>query len=683
MGNRATSDPKESPSRLDDPVETLAGIGPKRAEQLGKLGILCVRDLLYHFPRDYEDRRVTTRIAEVANDDEVTIEAEVISARAVRLRGRMSLAEALLKDDTGEIKATWFGRGFLARSLTPGTRMLLTGKVGTYKGLALKNPEYELLTGDEEDRLNTGCIVPLYRLTEKVTQRMLRRWVRTALDDAVGALAEPLSAAIRKRYGYPELRQAIQAVHFPEDLEDAQTARERFAYGELLALQLDVLRTRARRYAEERGLEHVVDGAQLRALGAALPFRLTGGQRRAVDDLLRDMGAPRPMARLLQGDVGCGKTAVALHAIAAAVDGGYQVALMAPTEVLAEQHFRTLSEVLEALGLEVALLTGATGVATTAREAIADGRAQVVVGTHALFQEKTVFKNLGLVVIDEQHRFGVEQRARLIAKGASPDLLHMTATPIPRSLAMTLYGAMDITVIDELPSGRLPVKTLRLAPGTETEAYQFAAKQAAAGFQSYVICALVEDSDKRALRSAISHFEALSEGPLAALRSALLHGRLDPEEKRNILEDFRRGALDVVCSTTVVEVGVDAPRATTMIIEDAGHFGLTQLHQLRGRVGRGSKQSYCFLLGDAETDEAKARLEILCSTNDGFKIAEEDLKLRGPGETYGARQAGLSDLKAADLVRDVRLIDRARRDAEALLRNSAGGAEETPRDLAL
>lgn len=672
MGNQArardidsAAPPAGAVAPLQQALGVLPGVGPKRVALLAKLGLSTVGDLLFHFPRDYSDRRETTPIGEVSKGDTVTIEAEVVSARSVRLRGRMNLAEAVFRDSTGEIKATWFGRGFLARAFSPGSRVLLTGTVVSHKGLALKNPDYEFLTGNDEDRLNTGRIVPVYRLTEKITQRMLRQWIRTALDEAATDCRETLPESLRNEYGYPPILSALEQAHFPDDLESAAPARERFAYEELLALQVDVLRARTIRHTETPGVAHVVDGPRLTALASALPFELTRAQTRASDDVLRDMALARPMARLLQGDVGCGKTAVALHAIAAAADGEYQTALMAPTEVLAVQHCATLSSVLDALGIRVELLTGSTG---AARAAVESGEAQVVVGTHALFQEKTRFKRLGLVVIDEQHRFGVEQRARLVAKGEGPDLLHMTATPIPRSLAMTLYGALDITVIDEMPPGRLPVDTRRVAPGGEDGVYAHIVEQARIGFQSYIICPLVEDSDKRAARAAVSHFEALSAGPFSEVRSALLHGRARPDEKLRVLEAFRAGDVDVLFSTTVVEVGVDAPKATTMAIEDAAQFGLTQLHQLRGRVGRGGEQAHCFLMGDAETDVGRRRLEIMCATNDGFAIAEEDLKLRGPGEAYGVRQSGLSDLKVADLVRDVRLLDRAHRDARAILK---------------
>ncbi|MDK1021955.1 MAG: ATP-dependent DNA helicase RecG [Candidatus Hydrogenedentes bacterium] len=685
MGNQTRARDLEALSHppqlhLGDSVDTLPGIGPKRARLLTKLGVTTIRDLLFHFPRDYQDRRQTTSIADAAKGDTVTIQAEVVSARAVRLRGRMSLAEARFKDATGEIKATWFGRGFLARAFTPGLRVLLTGTVESYKGLALKNPDYEFLTGDEDDLLNAGRIVPLYPLTEKISQRMLRRWIRTALDASAHTLMETLPENLRDRYGYPPVHEALQSAHFPDNLEEAPRARERFAYEELLGLQLGVLRERALRHDELLGTRHTTNGPLLEAFSHNLPFKLTGAQQRAIGDILEDMASPRPMARLLQGDVGCGKTAVALHAIVSAADGGLQTALMAPTEVLAAQHHATLEEALSPLGLHVALLTSST---SGARATIHSGDAHIVVGTHALFQEKTLFKNLGLVIFDEQHRFGVIQRGRLAAKGSHPDLLHMTATPIPRSLAMTLYGAMDITVIDELPPGRQPVETRCIAPGAEDQVYAHLLEQAKKGQQSYIVCPLVEDSDRRTARAAVSHFEALSTGPFAELRTALLHGRADTQEKIRVLGAFRTGGIDVLFSTTVIEVGVDAPNATTMVIEDAAQFGLTQLHQLRGRVGRGSVPSKCFLMGKAETEIGRRRLEVMCATTDGFAIAEEDLKLRGPGETYGLRQSGLSDLRVADLVKDIRLLDRARRDAEEILESDPTLASPDCAQLAL
>jgi len=654
---------------LDDAVDCVAGIGPKRAALLSGLGIRHIRDLLFHLPRYYQDRRIITPIAEAREDTEVTIEAEVVSARNIKLRGRMSMAVVKLRDASGVLTATFFGRGFMANTaFKPGVRGIFTGTVGNYKGPALKNPEYELLSGDEEDRLNTGCVVPVYRLSEGVTQRMLRRWVRDALDGVEGSLEETLPDPLRRRHEFPPLRKALRQAHFPDTIEAGESARERFAYEELLAIQLAILRNRAARLQEEHGHRHVIDGPCRKALERALPFTMTKAQERALADILTDMALPRPMVRLLQGDVGCGKTAGALHAVAAAADGGYQTALMTPTEILAEQHALHLRDMLAPLGLRVELLIGAMRGAKAVREDIAAGRIPVVVGTHTLIQEQTVFQRLGLVIVDEQHRFGVVQRNRIHEKGACPDILHMTATPIPRTLAITVYGGMDISVIDELPPGRLPVITRHIPPGKIPGLYEYIREQAAAGRQTYIVCPLVEESEKREdLTSVIRHFEELSAGPLAGLRTELLHGRLDASEKDAIMHRFKGRDIDVLFSTTVIEVGIDVPTATTMVIEDAAQFGLTQLHQLRGRVGRGSDQSYCFLLGRPKTKEGRRRLEILCMHNSGFDIAEADLEMRGPGEFYGGRQAGLSDLRVADLIRDVRLLDHARRDAQSIL----------------
>lgn len=653
---------------LDDTVGCLSGVGPKRLELLAALGVQTVRDLLFHLPRDYQDRRSFTAIGAVSEGDTVTVEAEVVRSRMVRMRGRMTLAVVTFRDDTGEINATWFGRGFLAKAFTPGAKVLLSGTVGKYKGLALKNPDYELLTGEEEDQLNTGRIVPVYRLTEKVTQRMLRRWVRTALDAVADDVPETLPESLRTEYEFPPMADALRAVHFPETLDAVAPARKRFVYEELLGIQLGVLRSRAHRRNQEAGVSHRIDGPAAQGLAAALPFTLTAAQSRAIDDLFEDMRAQRPMARLIQGDVGCGKTAVALHAIAAAADGGFQTALMAPTELLAEQHAATVHAMLEPLGVRVCLLTGSTRAAAETRKRIAAGEADVVVGTHALIQDATQFHRLGLVVVDEQHRFGVLQRTALTQKGVHPDTLHMTATPIPRTLALTVYGAMDITVIDELPPGRRPVVTRRVAPGEVDDVHAHVLAQAARGFQSYVICPLVEQREGKELRDAVGHFEELSSGVFASLNTALVHGRLDAGEKDRIMRAFSAGTVDVLFSTTVVEVGIDVSNATTMLIEDAAQFGLTQLHQLRGRVARANEQAHCFLLGKPKTDEGARRLAVMCETSDGFEIAEEDLKLRGPGEFFGVRQAGLSDLRAADLVRDARVLDQARRDAQRILK---------------
>ncbi len=663
QANAAVRVDDRAPLLPADPVVRLPGVGPKRGEALARLGIATISDLLRHFPRRYDDRRVLTPIVQAQEGARIQVMGTVTGSRLVRLRGRMSLAEVTLEDESGRIKAIWFGQGYLARAIKPEATLFLSGVVGKFSGLALRNPDYELCDGSDEDRLSIGRIVPVYPLTEGLSQRMLRQWIHTALE--AGLLADDLvPAAIARREGFAPHAEALRAVHFPEEIDAADRARTRFAYEELFLLQTGVMRERARRQAPS-GLSHRVDGPHLASLQSALPFQLTSGQTSAASEILKDMAAPRPMARLLQGDVGCGKTMVAFMAAAACVDGGFQAALMAPTELLAVQHYRTAAALLIPLGIRVSLLTRSSP--SDARDAIRDGDAQVVIGTHALFEEATQFHRLGLVIVDEQHRFGVGQRERLAQKGTMPDRLHMTATPIPRTLALTLYGAMDLTIIRDLPPGRSPVTTAIVPPKGAAKIYEEVRKAAHLRHQTYIVCPRVETSARSAARSATAHFDALMSGPLRGLRCGLLHGRMDAQAKDAVLEDFRAGRLDALVSTTVVEVGVDAPGATIMIIEDAASFGLTQLHQLRGRVGRGAHAGRCYLLGKPDTDEGRARLDALCRTNDGFRITEEDFALRGPGEAFGEQQAGLGGLRAADLLRDAELLLRARRDAETLV----------------
>ena len=657
-------------------VRVIPGIGEKRAELLSQIGIVTLNDLLFRFPRDYVDRTRIVPIAELQEGQTATVEAEVVASRAVRLRRRLTLAETTLQDASGRIKAIWFGRGYLAQTFRPGVRALFTGPVGKRKGLVLNNPEYEILSGDDEDtRLNTGRIVPIYRLTEGLSQRILRRAVAAALENVPDNLPETLPNAVRERYGFPAVNSALRNVHFPDSDQDAQIARGRFAFEELLAIQLGILSGRAARLRLERGIRHVTAGPLLARFRASLPFSLTRSQEQAVRDLLADMASPRPAMRLLHGDVGCGKTVVALHGVVAAADGGYQTALMAPTEILAEQHGITLRHLLKPLGLRVELITGGAPDVAAARARTARGDSHVVVGTHALIQDETQFSRLGLVIVDEQHRFGVLQRSALAAKGYNPDILHMTATPIPRTLVLTVYGGMDITAIDEMPPGRLPVRTRRVTPAQLPIVHRHICEQAEKGYQTYYVCPLIEESDSRDAAAATRHYEELSRGPFASLQTGLIHGRMPAKEKDDIMHRFRRGEIDVLFSTSVIEVGVDCPHATTMVIEDAAQFGLSQLHQLRGRVGRGGQQAHCFLLGRPRTQEGEERLQIMCRTTDGFEIAEADLKLRGPGEFLGVRQAGLSDLQAADLIRDARLLDAAQREAQTIIEHDPLGTD--------
>jgi len=661
---------------LDAPVTELRGIGPKRAETLGRLGIRSIRDALHHFPRRYEDRRSVEQMGSVDVGRYVTVRGTVRSSRVVRLRGRLSLTRVEIADETGRLTATWFNQPWIKRVMQPGKEGFFTGEIGKYAGLQIKNPEFEMLTGTDEDVIHSGRIVPIYPLTEGFSQRQIRVLLCNAIEMMEPALPDELPDDMVRRMKFPPFADALRAVHFPDSMESAETARRRFAFTELLELQLPVIHAQRRR-ARTPGIEHTTDGSRLASFRSSLPFELTAAQQRSLGIILDDMATARPMLRLLQGDVGCGKTVVAMHAVCAAVDGGWQTAFMAPTEILAEQHYLTVRDALDPLGIGVRLLTGSmtARAAAAVRDEIRAGKTDVAVGTHSLFQSSVEFARLGLTVIDEQQRFGVAQRVRLQQKGVACDVLTMTATPVPRSLALTVYGATDITAIDEMPPGRRPVETKHVSQTKRDDMYRFVRNRVERNEQAYVVCPLIDESGKSELTAATKLFEELCRGALSDVRVGLLHGRLSIDEKDAVMHAFVRGEIDVLVGTTVIEVGIDVPAATVMVVEEAGRFGLAQLHQLRGRVGRGSAKSYCFLVGALKTDTARKRIEILRETNDGFRIAEEDLRMRGPGEMAGFRQSGYSNLQIADLARDIRLVETARHEAIRLI--------ETDPDLSL
>ena len=667
---------------LDAPVTGLPGIGPKRAETLGRIGIRSLRDALHHFPRRYEDRRSVEPMGSVEVGQHVTVRGTVISSRVVRLRGRLSLTRVEIADATGRLTATWFNQPWIKRAMQEGKEGFFTGEIGKYAGLQIKNPEFELLAGTDEDVIHSGRIVPIYPLTEGFSQRQLRLLLWSAVEMLDSGMPDELPAGIVERLKFAPFADSLRAVHFPDSMEAAQRARRRFAFTELLELQLPVVRSQRQR-ACTPGIEHKTDGARLATFRRSLPFELTAAQQRSLGVILDDMAAGRPMLRLLQGDVGCGKTVVAMHAVCAAVDGGWQTAFMAPTEILAEQHYLTVRDALEPLGITVLLLTGSMTVqaAAAVRADIRAGRADVTVGTHSLFQSSVEFARLGLTVIDEQQRFGVDQRVRLQEKGSVCDVLTMTATPIPRSLALTVYGATDVAAIDQMPPGRQPVETKYVSKKKRDDMYRFVRECAGRKEQVYVVCPRIDDSKKSELVAAAKLFEELNDGLLAGVRVGLLHGRLPIDEKDAVMHAFVRGEIDVLVGTTVIEVGIDVPAATVMVVEEAARFGLAQLHQLRGRVGRGSVKSYCFLVGDLKTDTARKRIEIMRETNDGFRIAEEDLRLRGPGELAGLRQSGYSSLQIADLARDMMLVETARDEAVRLLETDPGLSEPQHRTL--
>ena len=663
-------------------VASLRGVGDRRLHDFARAGIETVEDLLLRLPFRYEDRSRSVAVARITAGDVVAVTATVVRCdlRTTRRRG-FTVFEALLRDDTGTLPVVWFNQRFLRDVIRPGMRLALYGRVETrgLSGLQMSGPQFEVLD-DEGDSPHAGRIVPVYERIGTLTPKLQRAIVADAVESLPAALHDPLPAAVRARYGFPSLREALQVAHFPpidagvDALNaNATPAQRRLIFGEFFAFQLGVALRRAAFEREQKPFSITVDDGMRERARAMLPFALTAGQKQASREIVADMRRGAPMHRLLQGDVGAGKTIVALLAALVAIENGLQVAFMAPTGVLAEQHLRTLRGLLAATPWQVDLLTGST-LAAARREILgrlASGALRLVVGTHALVEDPVAFAALGLVVIDEQHRFGVLQRATLRQKGWCPDVLVMTATPIPRTLALTAYGDLDVSVIRDRPPGRTPIKTTVRPEERRDAVYAFVREQVEAGRQAYVVYPLVDESEKVDVRSATAMEAELGAGLLAGMRLGLVHGRLRADEKDDVMRRFGAGGLDVLISTTVIEVGVDVPNATVMVVEHAERFGLAQLHQLRGRVGRGGHQSYCVMLYQTPlTDEARARLETIAQTDDGFVIAERDLELRGPGDVFGTRQSGMPKLRIGDISRDRAVMESAREAAVAYVRDA-------------
>ena len=654
---------------INDPIQYVQGIGPKRVELLERLGVVTVRDLLYLFPRKYHDRHNLVPITEVKAGEQAMVLGDVIKVN-LRRRGRgKGVLVVEIRDESGEMRAVWFNQNYLAERFDAGDTVLLWGPVRQYNGLEFINPGFEHVGAEEHGGIaltdEASPLVPVYPLTEGLSQGQVRPIIRTALDAYGALLPEVLPEELRTRYGLPGIARALADAHFPESLEAKEGAKRRLIYEEFLVFELAVaLRRQAARSAE--GIAFKMSAEFDRRIRKLFPFELTASQEGALAEILRDMQISAPMNRLIQGDVGCGKTVVALYAMLLASANKYQSAIMAPTEILAEQHYRTITRMLEGSKVRVRLLTGSSDRDRALTE-IERGEADIIIGTHAVIQSDVTFRRLGFIVIDEQHKFGVMQRARLRWKGRLPDVLVMTATPIPRTLALTVFGDLDISTIGELPPGRRPVATKKLSPGRLGRAYESIRKQVAAGRQAYVVCPLIEQSETLDLRSAMETADELESRVFPEFSVGLLHGRMSAEEKERAMGAFARGDMQIMVSTIVVEVGIDVPNATVMLILHAERFGLAQLHQLRGRVGRGAEQAACLLCGSPKSDDAKQRLKVLCETTDGFRIAEEDLKLRGTGELFGTRQHGLPDVRIGDFVEDVETLERARDDAAALV----------------
>jgi ATP-dependent DNA helicase RecG len=659
-------------------VTELKGVGAKKAESLHNIDIDTVLDLITHYPRRYLDRTQQADIADMVEGDEAMVLGRVKRATSRRTRQGRALVEIDVFDGSGYLHIVFFNQGWRAKQLTEGTEGVFFGKLERNKRSGrrqMTNPVVDLVPGDK-----TGRIVPIYPQSEThgLTTWDLSQWMGEALERA-GEFTDPLPEEWRDRLDMTDRTWAFRTIHEPESIAAAQAARKRLAFDELFRLQMTLVMRKRAVERDAMGIRHAVDGNLLPRFHDALPFPLTGAQQRAISEINADLAGPHPMHRLLQGDVGSGKTVVALSALIAGVQGGYQGAFMAPTEVLAEQHHYAVRTMVGDLTvadegtlmgdrpLRVELLTSRTSAGDRAKllAGLADGTVNILIGTHALLTEHVEFNALGVIVIDEQHRFGVEQRAALREKGptdgAVPDVLVMTATPIPRTAAMTVYGDLDVTVLDELPPGRTPITTV-WARGEleETAAWEQVRQQVAAGHQAYVVCPLIDESEKIQARSATEEYEALRTGELADLRLGLLHGQMAAKEREAGMAAFRRGELDVLVATTVIEVGVDVPNATVMVILSADRFGVAQLHQLRGRVGRGADRSWCYLLGEAGTPDSEERLQAIERTTDGFELAEVDLEIRGEGTILGTRQKGRSDLKLASLRRDKDLVAKAR-----------------------
>jgi ATP-dependent DNA helicase RecG len=656
---------------LSTPITVLPAIGPARAKSFEKLGLNTLGDLLTWFPRSYEDRRTSSAISDALPGYPVCITATVASQpRTSRIRAGLDLTKCKVFDDSGVLELTFFNQPYVRTALEVGKTYVFYGKPeGFGSRKTMTNPVFE----SPDSPQYTGSIVPIYPLTAGVSNKLLAGSIRRTL--ALGLpLPDPLPPALRQKYGLLDLLTAYRWIHIPQSFEQAEKAKERLIFEELLLLSIGLCRLKGRR---DQAKGPIFSQGRLEDYEGYLPFTFTDAQRKAAQECAADLRSGTPMNRLVQGDVGSGKTVVAAAAVYLAAQNGYQSALMAPTEILAEQHYRTLSALLEPAGITVALLTGSTKAKErrALQAALEAGEIHLLIGTHSLISDTVAFHKLGLVITDEQHRFGVNQRAALTGKGESPHVLVMSATPIPRTLALMIYGDLDVSVIDQLPPGRQPVDTFRVHSDKRQRMYGFVRKQVEEGRQVYIVCPMVEETADGpteapgglTLKSVTEYCKELQTKVFPDLRVDFIHGKMKPTQKEKVMAAFAAGDIDLLVSTTVIEVGVDVPNATLMIVENAERFGLSQLHQLRGRVGRGDAKSYCVLVSDANNEEAVQRLKVLCASNDGFKISEEDLKLRGPGDFFGSRQHGLPQLKVADLAGDTRVLKDAQEAARQLL----------------
>jgi len=656
---------------LKTPVQYIKGVGPKRAQLLNKLGLYTIEDALYNLPRRYEDRSNFTPISKVVMGQRHTLKGKVLTFGAKKTRKGSSIFQVAVGDDTGVIYAMWFNQPFVKKFFKVGQKIILYGKVDMYDVPVINQPEYEILGEDEneDESAHVGRIVPIYRLTRDVTQRFIRALTKMTVERYFRFLEDIVPTKVRARNKLVDSRFAVNNIHFPTSAENLKRAYHRIVFEEFFILQCAIALKR-KDVKIEQGIAHKTEGELIEAFKKQIPFQLTKGQFEAMTRIGNDMKSPKPMNRLLEGDVGSGKTIVAAYALVLTVQSGFQGAIMVPTEILAEQHYLTLSRLLVGLGINVALLIHS--VPDSDKQKIKDdiksGEIDVVVGTHALIQEGVEFKKLGLCVIDEQHKFGVTQRGVLRKKGLNPDVLVMTATPIPRTLALTVYGDLDISIIRELPSGRKPISTYWVEEEKRERVYDFIKEQLKEDRQAYIVYPRIYESESSEVLSATAMYEKFRDEIFKDFKVGLIHGDLKGEDKDKVMTAFKKGNIDVLVSTVVIEVGIDVPNATIMLIENAERFGLAQLHQLRGRIGRGGHDSYCILLADPRTKEAKKRIEAIIDTVDGFAIAEEDLEIRGPGEFFGTQQHGLPEIRFGNIVKDMEIMEQARKEAFELIK---------------
>lgn len=651
---------------INESIQYVKGIGPKKAEKLNKLGIYTIKDLLYYFPRQFEDRSIIKKIAQLEDEEKVTVKALITNIESYTPKKGMTITRIDVKDDTGFAKLTFFNKEYIKNTFRVGDSILAFGKVKKNgRFVELNSCELEYLSASPK---NIGKLVPVYPLSYGVTNKDIMNTVRIVFENKDIKIPEYMPEYLLKKYRLCGIEYAIKNIHFPKDKESLKIALYRLIFEELLVLQLGLFMYKGGS-SDEKGILFKRN-QRLDEVLKSLPFSLTRAQNRALNEIIDDMCSEKVMNRLVQGDVGSGKTVVALLALAECVFNGYQGALMAPTEILAQQHYESFTETFEDIGINVELLTGS--VTKKQKEGILqrakDGEIDILIGTHALIEDNVEFKNIGLVITDEQHRFGVRQRGKLSSKGESPDILVMTATPIPRTLALILYGDLDISIIDELPPGRQPIETIAVEKKKRDKVYNsLVRREVDKGRQVYIVCPLVEESETLDITSATETAEEIKRDFFPDLRVGLLHGKMKPSEKDAIMTAFKNHELDILVSTTVIEVGVNVPNSTLMIIENAERFGLAQLHQLRGRVGRGKHQSYCVLIYGSNSEVCRKRMSIMEETNDGFKISEKDLEIRGPGEFFGTMQHGVPELKVANLFKHMKILKTVQQEARIII----------------